>query len=134
MIVRISGSVEIYSAENYETNTDPSIAKGFDGFKYTDVEMSDYLIDYSDTILGGLGLTGGYIEFQFDTSENRLWVVTEYSSPRELTQDEISALVEYTQGQWSDGMGTNFEIPHADENQVCTELYNSEQTIRVEQL
>jgi len=49
----------------------------------------------------------GYMRFQF--SNGKLWTITEYKSNVELTTDELNDLSEYTQGQWSDGIGECFE-------------------------
>lgn len=59
--------------------------------------------------------------------------MTEYESPRKLTDEEIRFLVKYTQGQWSDGIGESLDIPYADENGLEVELYDVGQTVRVEQ-
>jgi hypothetical protein len=80
-----------------------------------------------------IGLKGGFIELQYDDADQKLWVITEYDSPRRLNDDEIRFLVEYTRGQWSDGMGENMEVPYADENGLRPELYEPNQTIRVTQ-
>jgi hypothetical protein len=134
MKVRIAGTVEIRNDENYELVDDPAVAKSFDGIKYTEEEMADYIGDgRGEEAYAAIGLTGGFIELRFDTSDHRLWVLTEYETPRELTDDEIKFLVEHTRGQWSDGMGENMDIPLADEKGLALELYETKQTIRVEQ-
>ena len=50
---------------------------------------------------------GGYMHFEY--KDGQLWTVTVYESSRELTNDELSDLEDYTTGQWSDGIGEGFE-------------------------
>ena len=52
-------------------------------------------------------LKEGYMRFVYEDGE--LFTVNEYISTRELTKEEMSELIEYTQGQWSDGIGEGFE-------------------------
>jgi hypothetical protein len=53
------------------------------------------------------GVTSGYMSFQFENGN--LYTITQYSSNEELTLDELEILKDYTQGQWSDGIGEGFE-------------------------
>jgi hypothetical protein len=55
----------------------------------------------------GSSLKEGYMRFVYEDGE--LFTVNEYISTRELTKEEMSELIEYTQGQWSDGVGEGFE-------------------------
>lgn len=55
------------------------------------------------------GVEGGYMEFVFDDKENKLFVETTYDALRRLDPHEETVLIEYTQGQWSDGIGEGFE-------------------------
>jgi hypothetical protein len=52
-------------------------------------------------------VTDGYLRFEVEGK--KLYSITEYNSTRELTQDELNQLGDYTQGQWSDGIGEGFE-------------------------
>ena len=52
-------------------------------------------------------LSSGYMDFRFQ--EGKLWTYTIYSTKEILTADELTRLGEYTQGQWSDGIGEGFE-------------------------
>ena len=51
-------------------------------------------------------LESGYMSFE--VKDNELWTITAYNSKEELTQEELKELGEYTQGQWSDGIGEGF--------------------------
>ena len=67
------------------------------------VDCQDNFAEYSDIT----GLDFGYMRFEF--INNELYTITEYLSNRELSESELSELVEETQGQWSDGIGEGFE-------------------------
>jgi hypothetical protein len=67
------------------------------------VDCQDNFVEYSDIT----GLDYGYMRFEF--MNNELYTITEYVSNRELSESELSKLVEETQGQWSDGIGEGFE-------------------------
>lgn len=71
--------------------------------------FSEYFDDdsYTDVV------SGGYMRFKYENGE--LYTITTYSSTRELTPDELHDLGEYTQGQWSDGIGEGFEQSPCDE-------------------
>ena len=47
------------------------------------------------------------MDFRFENGV--LNVYTEYETTRELTKEECEKLADYTQGQWSDGIGEGFE-------------------------
>tara|TARA_R110002110_G_scaffold169161_4_gene370885 strand:+ start:87 stop:473 length:387 start_codon:yes stop_codon:yes gene_type:complete len=54
-------------------------------------------------------LSDGYMRFEYDDECNELITITEYTSNRELTEEELKEVAKYTQGQWSDGIGEGFE-------------------------
>lgn len=54
-------------------------------------------------------VTNGYMRFEYDETDKKLYTITEYDSSRKLTQNELSTLMQYTSGQWSDGIGESFE-------------------------
>jgi hypothetical protein len=59
---------------------------------------------------------GGKLRFSYKPDLNELWCITEYRSTRRLSDQELKALVDYTEGQWSDGIGENFSSSSMD---VC---------------
>lgn len=69
-------------------------------------EFSEYFGNEEQSLIDK-GVENGYLQFEY--SEGKLWSVTIYDSPVELTQEEMDVLGEYTQGQWSDGIGEGFE-------------------------
>ncbi|MDJ0939060.1 MAG: hypothetical protein QNJ00_04805 [Woeseiaceae bacterium] len=99
-----------WSNEDSPPIEDPEILKTFDGLKYDEETVVDYMGDGSDTrgLYQSAKFTGGYLQFQYDEATNRLAVITEYDVDRDLDDQEILQLREYTGGQWSDGVGSNF--------------------------
>jgi hypothetical protein len=82
--------------------TDPTLLGRLHGLSIAGASCADWLdVPTFDEI----DLTGGAIQTAFDQSKGRLRVVTEYRSPRRLSDDELKALLDHTYGQWSDGLG-----------------------------
>jgi len=80
-----------------------------DGLAYKDECFSDYLGDGDETRnLKKIGIEGGFLEFSFDDKDKHLLACTKYLISRFLSEKEIDLLKEYTIGQWSDGIGSNF--------------------------
>lgn len=91
--------------------------KQFDGIS-DDSEFSEYfhkampkemLAGEQQQSLIDAGVTGGYMRFEYDAVSKKLFTITTYDAPRKLTAHEEEVLIEYTQGQWSDGVGEGFE-------------------------
>ena len=76
--------------------------------KLNGIDCQDKFSDYfdSDSTYKN-SVTGGYMDFKFENK--KLWTYTKYNSDRLLTDEELHDLLEYTQGQWSDGIGEGFE-------------------------
>lgn len=100
-----------------EAKTDYPNLKTLDGIDCQD-EFTEY---FDDNFTFKDSVTNGYLRFKFEN--NKLWAITEYDSDRELTPEELDGLADYTQGQWSDGIGEGFEqnpcMYDEDENEVC---------------
>jgi hypothetical protein len=113
--------------ESWEAVTEPTILRTLDGLVADDETFTEYLGP------GGLQPTpeelalaevlepGGVISFSYRDGDPVLTATTEYRSPRPLTPTELRALVEYTMGQWSDGIGENlFQCPiHTEYHFLC---------------
>lgn len=95
--------------------------------KYRDNEQQQSLIDKK--------VCNGYMSFIF--KEGKLWTITTYESPEELTERELNILRDYTQGQWSDGIGEGFEQEacyyDSEDNEVYISPWSHEQIITVTQ-
>jgi hypothetical protein len=96
------------------------------------ISCEDVFSDYFDEAHNGLlyqqplidkGVDGGYMFFKYEN--NKLWTITTYESPEELTDDELEILMTYTQGQWSDGIGEGFEQYPCTEDNEGNEVYVS---------
>jgi hypothetical protein len=68
-------------------------------------------------------LSSGYMDFRFE--DGKLWTYTVYSTREVLSEDEVKRLGEYTQGQWSDGIGEVFEQFPCDHESDGAEIYLS---------
>ncbi len=71
-------------------------------------------------------VTSGYMSFEVIDGE--LYTITEYECKERLTDAEIQLLIDYTQGQWSDGIGEGFEqqpCAYIDDELDDCELYVS---------
>lgn len=67
-------------------------------------EFSEYFDNdstYFNDVFGGF--------MRFEAVNGILYVITEYDAERELNTLELEQLKDYTQGQWSDGIGEGFE-------------------------
>jgi hypothetical protein len=79
-------------------------------------------------------VSGGYLEFEF--TDGKLWSVVEYKSTRELNEFELKWLRDYTQGQWSDGIGEGFEqepVTYYKDKEIYISPWYHDQEIKVEQ-
>jgi hypothetical protein len=98
-----------------EKVTDPAIVRTLAGLVYDDDELfTKYLappnvrgVSAEERVLAGVLEPGGVISFSHRDDDPLLTATTEYRSPRPLTPTELRALVSYTMGQWSDGIGEN---------------------------
>jgi len=54
-------------------------------------------------------ISGGYLKFVYDSEKKELIATTAYDVTRKLTPEEEAELIDYTQCQWADGIGENFE-------------------------
>lgn len=75
------------------------------------VDCQENFVDYLDRECLSLGLgdilVSGYMTFRF--RNGTFHTVTTYTATSKLSDEQIAALIEYTTGQWSDGIGEGFE-------------------------
>ncbi len=82
------------------------------------------------------GVTSGYMEFEYDVNDGKLYVVVNYKSKEKLDDNETKALIEYTQGQMSDGIGENFEqepVMYEDDEEIFISPWFRGQKLEVTQ-
>lgn len=86
----------------------PAILSSHDGLVYNDERFTDYLGSLeNEDALAALLIPGGYLRFEYDGHSQFLTAITEFRAIRELDDSELELLVDYTSGQWSDGIGEN---------------------------
>ena len=76
-------------------------------------------------------IDSGYMSFSYENG--KLFTLTVYNCNCKLTEEELLILEEYTQGQWSDGIGEGFEQRPAayvddylnSDGEITTEVYIS---------
>jgi len=103
----IRGSAAVFSGN--EQVTDPDILRSLDGLMYDDERFTDYLGGPpGEDLIAAVLEPGGVIRFCYREGDEQLMATTEYWSRRPLNEEELRILVEYTMGQWSDGIGENW--------------------------
>ncbi|MFO0847832.1 MAG: hypothetical protein U0871_04615 [Gemmataceae bacterium] len=94
--------------------TDSEVLRALDGLVYDDERFTDYLGGPGEDELAAALESGGVLLFDYREGDRLLGVRTEYRSRRPLSGAEVRALVEYTMGQWSDGIGENWTCESQD--------------------
>lgn len=100
MKVSISGPAAAFAADG-RAITELSELESLLGLEDSEESLANHL----DGALAEIGLEGGHLRLALNESGQSLRVQTEYLSPRRLKKAELDALVEFTKGQWSDGIG-----------------------------
>ena len=104
----IRGSAAVFSDDDDAQVTDTSILRSLDGIVYDEEQFTDYIgCSPEEATLAAALEPGGIISFGYLDGGDVLAAVTEYRSRRPLTDAELHMLVDYTMGQWSDGIGEN---------------------------
>lgn len=107
MLIRISGPAAVFDS-NDELVTSADLLRQLDGIVYDDEAFTEFLGGPSEETAIALLLDhGGHLSFRFDESAGQLIASTEYRVVRPLHEGELKTLVNYTLGQWSDGIGEN---------------------------
>ena len=70
------------------------------------VDCQDDFVEYMDEPLKSK-LESGYMWFKIE--KDKLFTITSYVAKEKLSKEELKELADYTQGQWSDGIGEGFE-------------------------
>jgi hypothetical protein len=104
--VVIRGSAAVFRDD--EQVTDPGVLRSLDGLAYDEERFTDYLGGPpEEDELAAVLEPGGVIRFGYRGGD-LLTATTEYRTRRPLTDAELRLLVDYTMGQWSDGIGENW--------------------------
>jgi hypothetical protein len=93
-----------------------------DRSKLNGIDCQDEFVEWMDEDFKHK-LSSGYMDFRFE--DDKLWTYTVYSTKEVLTTDELQELGQYTQGQWSDGIGEGFEQFPCDYEADGAEIYLS---------
>lgn len=131
MKLRIYSPCLAFDLETEERIDDFEKIKLIDGYTYIEDEEDDcfgfWLIDEADdSIIKDCGISGGYLHFSYNQDMNRLEVSVEYDIKDELNQEQISCLVDYTIGQCTDGIGSNFSQDKCNELGMFLSLIEEE--------
>lgn len=109
MRISIQGQANVFVGDDDDPISDPSVLQKLDGIKYVEERFTDFLGGTALEDALALALEpGGYLHFTYVPVNPYLTVTTEFRAKRRLSKEEIDELVNYTCGQWSDGIGENF--------------------------
>jgi hypothetical protein len=105
--ITIRGAAAVYRED--EQVIDPAILRSLDGLVCDEERFTDYIgaAPPEDAVAAALE-PGGLLQFSYEEGEELLTAITEYRTLRTLTKEEFDLLVDYTMGQWSDGIGENW--------------------------
>ncbi len=137
MKLRISSPSFAFDLETEERIDDLDKLKSIDGYTYIDDEEDNcfgfWLIDENDdSIIKDSGISGGYLQFSFNDKLNRLEASVEYILSKELSQEQIDCLIEYTIGQCMDGIGSSFGQEKFEELGVLLSLIQDKEQTEVQ--
>lgn len=109
-MVKLLFKAPAFVIDEDDETSDLAKIKSLDGLKYDDEDavFSDYISDGGYTSLEDAGVSGGIMYFKFDDSKNSLYGYVEYVLAQKLTDKEVESLKDYTIGQLTDGIGSNF--------------------------
>lgn len=127
MIIMIRGIAKVRDIKGNRI-TGQSL-KDFDGLKCQDNFMEYFQLwetpELEEQMLDAL-LDIAYMHFEYNDATGQLETVTTYSSNRKLSDAEEKALIDYTQGQWSDGIGEGFEQHIVDDEFYISPWFNGQ--------
>ncbi len=104
--ITISAKATAYEGNPHDHReiTDPVILKKFHGADTGDDVCEPHI---SQGLAVAIGLKGGRIRFAFSDKANQLAVTTTYGVDHKPDQNQLQQLVQETQAQWSDGLGSS---------------------------
>lgn len=95
-------------------------------------EIEDDFVEYADELQCYPKLIDGYTTFK--VIDDNLYAICTYKLAEPLTKEDIEELIDYTQGQWSDGIGESFEqepVMYIGDKEVYLSPWISKQQIEV---
>jgi hypothetical protein len=105
--ITIQGRAAVYLGD--DRVTEPDILRSLDGLTCDDETFTDFIGGTKEEdVLAAALEKGGILRFGYDGSDS-LTVTTEYQARRSLSEEEMQWLVDYTLGQWTDGIGENWD-------------------------
>ncbi len=109
----IRGAAAVFRDD--EQVTDHNVLRSLSGLVYDEERFTDYIggSPEEDALAEALE-PGGIISFGYCDGDGLLVATTEYRGRRPLTDAELRLLVDYTMGQWSDGIGENWACVSSD--------------------
>jgi hypothetical protein len=110
--ITLQGRAAVF--KNDQRITDAAVLRTLAGVRYDDERFTDYLggPPEEDALAHALE-PGGTLTFDYVEGEDSLTAITQYRARRDLASAELSLLVDYTMGQWSDGIGENWTCESA---------------------
>jgi hypothetical protein len=115
MKIVVSGRAAARDGETGEVIGDRERLQAVQGLRFDEDLIATYL---ADACLDEVSISGGAIELQFDAERGELRVISEFWVPEALNEEQLEALIDQTQGQWSDGIG-----------EACFDAWSAEQGI-----
>jgi hypothetical protein len=96
--------------QNEDQIIEPEVLRTLDGLTYEDEKFTDFIggTEEEDNLVAVLE-SGGFLRFGYTPGSGLLDAITDYETRRRLSEAELRWLVDYTMGQWSDGIGENWE-------------------------
>jgi hypothetical protein len=139
--VRVTISGRAFVVRDGDDVRDAAILRRFHDVVYDDEVFTDHLGDINlDSVQKARGPkskefrqaklengvrealeSGGSLRLVYEPAAKQLWVRTEYTARQALTPEELTLLADYTRGQWSDGIGENFQEVSAERYGLCVD-------------
>ncbi|MGC4118919.1 MAG: hypothetical protein QM765_31005 [Myxococcales bacterium] len=117
--VVIQGTAQLLNCDDDSVARDPALLATLDG-KGEDADMAQYIWPDKSPELHSLELDGGDLYLRYDPATQSLRTETRYRVGKRLSDEELALVLEYTRGQWSDGVGEDFD--------PCLRLHNGHAT------
>ena len=83
--------------------------EGLDRKLLNGYDSQDDFTEYMNKDMKAKVKPGSYMTFLFNEADQKLYTVVKYISGKMMSEKEMNDLAEYTQSQWSDGIGEGYE-------------------------